>query len=103
MLCSRNIVRDAAFATAFYILFLITMKKNPIQKKGIWLMSIGLLFIVLTVVLYLWKGIADPGSMSLGVMFLVMGAMQYFIRGKQYQMPDEMIKKINALAMAQSF
>ena len=64
-------------------------------------MGIALLFLVIALVNYFIIALPDQGCIILGMVFLVIGGILYFIRGKQkQQLPDEMSKKIGTVAIA---
>jgi NhaP-type Na+/H+ or K+/H+ antiporter len=76
------------------------MKRNLMEKKGIWLVVIGLIFLLLWGILHLRKGIDDQGSLTFGIVLLTMGLLFYFVYGKRTESTDEMLKKIQVMAMA---
>jgi uncharacterized membrane protein len=69
------------------------------KKKGLTLGILGLIFLLFWGSLYLLKGINDNGSLTIGIIFLILGAIFFFIKGKKSDLPDEMIYKIHTLAM----
>jgi uncharacterized membrane protein len=81
-------------------LYKLAVKRNLMEKKGIWLVIIGLIFLLVWGSLHLRKGIDDQGSLTFGIVLLAMGLLFYFVYGKRTEITDEMLKKIQAMAMA---
>ncbi|MDR2541665.1 MAG: hypothetical protein LBD11_08185 [Candidatus Peribacteria bacterium] len=69
------------------------------KKKGLTLGILGLIFLLFWGSLYLRKGINDEGSLTLGIVLVVMGVLFFFIKGKKADITDEMVRKIHTLAM----
>ncbi len=85
----------------FYNLFYLKMAQkreiNLAQKKWIIFVVIGLIFVSIFII------IKSPETLSTGITCIIIGIMQYLIKGRQNNISDEMTKKVQVLAMANTF